>query len=169
MSAVCAAASRTLFCSKTLTRALVSLMVTSVRDVIDDPLSMPHDGRHFAASSSHHLFPDLPSNRLAQIAVRVRQVCDRYDVPYTSSSLVRQHFLVLRTVHKLALPNHFLMARSDDAPETASERNFLCGAAPVAVRGGAAPVAARGGAMRGLRTALRERAFDGRYRPPIGA
>ena len=96
----------------------------------------------------HHLFPDLPSNRLAQIAVRVREVCDKYDLPYTSSSLARQYFLVLRTIHKLALPDRFLVATSDDAPETASERKFLTGSAPVAVRSGA---------LRGLRTALRER------------
>ncbi len=72
----------------------------------------------------HHLFPDLPSNRLAQIAVRVRGVCDKYGLPYTSGSLVRQYLLTLRTIHKLALPDEFLTATSDDAPETASERKF---------------------------------------------
>ncbi|MGE2718406.1 fatty acid desaturase family protein [Mycolicibacterium celeriflavum] len=72
----------------------------------------------------HHLFPDLPSNRLAQIAVRVRAICDKYDLPYTSGSLVRQYFLTLRTIHKLALPDKYLTATSDDAPETASERKF---------------------------------------------
>lgn len=72
----------------------------------------------------HHLFPDLPSNRLAQIAVRVRDVCDKYDLPYTTGSLVRQYSLTLRTIHKLALPDQFLTATSDDAPETASERKF---------------------------------------------
>ena len=35
----------------------------------------------------HHLFPDLPSNRYAQIAVRVKALCDKYDLPYTSGSL----------------------------------------------------------------------------------
>lgn len=97
----------------------------------------------------HHLFPDLPSNRLAQIALRVRQVCDKYDLPYTSRSLLRQYLLVLRTIHKLALPARFLVATSDDAPETASERKFLAGRTPVALRGSA---------KRGLRTAMRERA-----------
>ncbi|MDY6997113.1 MAG: fatty acid desaturase [Actinomycetota bacterium] len=70
----------------------------------------------------HHLFPDLPSNRYAQIAERVRAVCAKYDLPYTTGSLGRQYFLVLRTIHKLALPDRFLIATSDDAPETASER-----------------------------------------------
>ncbi len=72
----------------------------------------------------HHLFPDLPSNRLAQIAVRVRALCDKYDLPYTTGSLVHQYLLVLRTINKLALPDRFLTATSDDAPETASERKF---------------------------------------------
>nr|WP_090276694.1 fatty acid desaturase [Mycolicibacterium komanii]CRL70147.1 fatty acid desaturase [Mycolicibacterium komanii] len=72
----------------------------------------------------HHLFPDLPSNRYAQIAVRVRAVCEKYDLPYTSGSLVRQYLQTLRTIHKLALPDRFLTATSDDAPETASERKF---------------------------------------------
>ncbi|MGV0606884.1 fatty acid desaturase family protein [Mycolicibacterium sp. XJ1904] len=72
----------------------------------------------------HHLFPDLPSNRLGEIAVRVRAVCEKYDLPYTSGSLVRQYFQTLRTIHKLALPDRFLTATSDDAPETASERKY---------------------------------------------
>ncbi len=72
----------------------------------------------------HHLFPDLPSNRLAEVAVRVRAVCEKYDLPYTSGSLVRQYLLTLRTIHKLALPDRFLTATSHDAPETASEQKF---------------------------------------------
>jgi len=72
----------------------------------------------------HHLFPELPSNRYRQIAVRVRALCDKYDLPYTTGSLARQYFLTLRTIHKLALPDRFLTATSDDAPETASERKF---------------------------------------------
>jgi fatty acid desaturase len=94
----------------------------------------------------HHLFPDLPSNRYAQIAVRVRELCDKYDLPYTSGSLVHQYLLTLRTIHKLALPDGFLRATSDDAPETASERKFLTGATPV-IRSG--------GPIIGLRSALR--------------
>jgi fatty acid desaturase len=73
----------------------------------------------------HHLFPDLPSNRYAKIAPRVQALCDKYDLSYTTGSLVRQFLLTLRTIHKLALPDRFLIATSDDAPETASERKFL--------------------------------------------
>ena len=72
----------------------------------------------------HHLFPDLPSNRYAEIAQRVRGVCATYDLPYTTGPLVRQYLLTFRTVSKLALPDRFLTATSDDAPETASENKF---------------------------------------------
>ena len=73
----------------------------------------------------HHLFPDLPSNRLAQIAVRVRELCDKYDLPYTTSSFARQYLLVLRTIHKLALPGpfpggHAAMTRRKPLPKESS-------------------------------------------------
>jgi NADPH-dependent stearoyl-CoA 9-desaturase len=72
----------------------------------------------------HHLYPDLPSNRYAQIAQRVQALCAKYDLPYTTGPLVYQYLLTLRTIIKLALPDRFLAATSDDAPETASEDRF---------------------------------------------
>ncbi|MCP9273981.1 fatty acid desaturase family protein [Mycolicibacterium arenosum] len=53
----------------------------------------------------HHLFPDLPSNRLAEIAVRVRALCEEYRLPYLTGSLAGQYLSALRVVHRLALPN----------------------------------------------------------------
>jgi NADPH-dependent stearoyl-CoA 9-desaturase len=72
----------------------------------------------------HHLYPDMPSNRLAEAAVRVRQVCDKYDLPYTTGSLPVQYLKSWRTITKLALPDKYLWRTTDDAPETASERRF---------------------------------------------
>lgn len=72
----------------------------------------------------HHMFPDLPSNRYPEIADRVRRVCVAYDLPYTTGPLHRQFLLAVRTICKLALPDRFLTATSDDAPETASEKRF---------------------------------------------
>ncbi|MFW0789030.1 fatty acid desaturase family protein [Gordonia sp. CPCC 205333] len=72
----------------------------------------------------HHLYPDLPSNRLPEIAVRVRELCVKYDLPYTTGPMSVQYLQTLRTINKLALPDRFLTATADDAPETASERRF---------------------------------------------
>ncbi|MDF0529053.1 acyl-CoA desaturase [Tsukamurella sp. 8F] len=72
----------------------------------------------------HHLFPDLPSNRLAEIGVRVRALCDKYDLPYTAGPLHVQYFKAWRTIAKLSLPDKYLSDSADDAPETASEAMF---------------------------------------------
>lgn len=96
----------------------------------------------------HHLFPDLPSNRYAEVAVRVRELCDKYDLPYTTGSLPVQYFKAWRTILKLSLPNKYLRHTADDAPETASERKFN-GQAVTTID----PVT---GKRRGLRTAIAE-------------
>lgn len=72
----------------------------------------------------HHLYPDLPSNRYPEIAVRVREICDRYDLPYTSGPFLVQYAKTWRTIAKLSLPDQFLRDTADDAPETRSERMF---------------------------------------------
>ncbi|MEW5812202.1 MAG: acyl-CoA desaturase [Actinomycetota bacterium] len=53
----------------------------------------------------HHLFPDLPSNRLAEVARRVQPLCEKYDLPYLTGSLTHQYASTLRMIHRLALPN----------------------------------------------------------------
>jgi linoleoyl-CoA desaturase len=72
----------------------------------------------------HHLYPDLPSNRLHEISVRVREVCDKYDLPYTTGSFLVQYGKTWRTLAKLSLPDKYLRDGADDAPETRSERMF---------------------------------------------
>jgi fatty acid desaturase len=52
----------------------------------------------------HHLYPDLPSSRYAEIAPRVRDICRRYGLPYNSGPLHRQLGTVHRTILRLALP-----------------------------------------------------------------
>lgn len=72
----------------------------------------------------HHLFPDLPSNRYAEIATRVRALCDKFDLPYTTGSLLGQYLQTVRTIHKLALPDRFLSDTSDNARDMASGPTF---------------------------------------------
>ena len=72
----------------------------------------------------HHLYPDLPSNRLREISVRVRALCDKYDLPYTTGPFLVQYGKAWRTIAKLSLPDRFLRDTADNAPETHSERMF---------------------------------------------
>jgi len=52
----------------------------------------------------HHLFPDLPSNRHPQIAARVRELCEKYRLPYNTGPLHRQYGTTWRTIVRLAFP-----------------------------------------------------------------
>jgi fatty acid desaturase len=72
----------------------------------------------------HHLYPDIPSNRLHEISLRVQEVCDKYDLPYTTGSFLVQNAKTWRTIAKLSLPDRYLRSTADDAPETRSERMF---------------------------------------------
>ncbi|BAW09463.1 fatty acid desaturase family protein [Nocardia seriolae] len=94
----------------------------------------------------HHLYPDIPSNRLGDIAVRVRALCEKYDLPYTTGSLPVQYAKSWRTIMKLSLPNKYLRRSTDDAPETKSEKVF----------GGETTIDPMTGRRRGLRTTLAE-------------
>jgi fatty acid desaturase len=52
----------------------------------------------------HHLFPDLPSNRYAEVAPKVQEICQRYGLPYTTGPLLKQVGSTWAKVFKLALP-----------------------------------------------------------------
>jgi len=96
----------------------------------------------------HHLYPDLPSSRLHEISMRVRQVCDKYDLPYTTGSFLMQYGKTWRTIAKLSLPDRYLRATVDDAPETRSERMFT------ELEPGFAGTDLATGRRRGLKTAI---------------
>jgi NADPH-dependent stearoyl-CoA 9-desaturase len=52
----------------------------------------------------HHLFPDMPSTRYGEIAPRVREICERYGLPYNTGPLSKQLGMVHRTIARLAFP-----------------------------------------------------------------
>ena len=60
----------------------------------------------------HHLFPDMPSHRYAEVAPRVRALCARHGIPYNTGSLARQFGTTLRTIFRLALPAPRALARA---------------------------------------------------------
>ena len=73
----------------------------------------------------HHLYPDMPSNRLAAISKQVKEICRDYDLPYNTGSFPGQLLQVQRTILKLSLPDRFLVADPDNAPEVRSEKAFV--------------------------------------------
>jgi len=56
----------------------------------------------------HHLFPDLPSNRYAEIAPRVKALFDKYELNYHSAPLPQQVYSAWHKVVRLSFPNGWL-------------------------------------------------------------
>jgi linoleoyl-CoA desaturase len=52
----------------------------------------------------HHLYPDMPSSRYAEIAPKVRAVCEKYGLPYNTGPFGKQWLSVQRTIIRLAFP-----------------------------------------------------------------
>lgn len=73
----------------------------------------------------HHLFPDLPSNRYAEISVTVRELCEKYDIPYTTGPLHKQYGQALRTIWKLSLPNTMTSPDQPQPPTPIRDRRRL--------------------------------------------
>jgi len=56
----------------------------------------------------HHLFPDMPARRYAEIAPEVQEICERYGIPYNRGPLLRQFGSVVRKVVRLTFPDSFV-------------------------------------------------------------
>jgi NADPH-dependent stearoyl-CoA 9-desaturase len=52
----------------------------------------------------HHLYPDMPSSRYQQIAPRVKEICEKYGLPYNTGPFRKQWGTVQRTILRLAFP-----------------------------------------------------------------
>jgi linoleoyl-CoA desaturase len=52
----------------------------------------------------HHLFPDLPANRYAEIAPRIQAICAKYHVPYNTGAFIPQLFTVFKRIARYSLP-----------------------------------------------------------------
>jgi NADPH-dependent stearoyl-CoA 9-desaturase len=62
----------------------------------------------------HHLFPDIPAHRYAEIATEVRAICERYELPYNAGPLHKQFGSVVRKIVRLAVPGSG--SKAVDAP-----------------------------------------------------
>lgn len=53
----------------------------------------------------HHLFPDMPANRYAEVAPKVKALCAEYGVHYNEASFIKQFASVWVRLGKCSLPN----------------------------------------------------------------
>ncbi len=61
----------------------------------------------------HHVFPDIPAHRYGEIAVEVKEICQRYGIPYNAGPLGKQFGSVVKKIVRLALPGS---GSGDDTP-----------------------------------------------------
>src|SRR3546814_5579224 len=68
----------------------------------------------------HHLFPDLPSNRYAEVAPKVQALFEKYDLNYHSASLPRQVGSAWHKIVRPSLPTGWLeQTNVTNAPQPA--------------------------------------------------
>ena len=53
----------------------------------------------------HHLFPDVPAHRYAEMAIEVKATCKRLGIPYNEGSFISQFSQVLWRILRHALPS----------------------------------------------------------------
>ena len=52
----------------------------------------------------HHLFPDIPAHRYPEMAVEVREICQRYGLPYNTGGFVKQFGSVISKIVRFSVP-----------------------------------------------------------------
>lgn len=55
----------------------------------------------------HHLFPDMPANRYAEVAPKIKTLCAEYDINYNEANFFKQFGSVWVRLAKCSLPNHW--------------------------------------------------------------
>lgn len=66
---------------------------------------------HLGFQIEHHLFPNLPAWRYPALAPRVREICERHGLPYSTGTLRSQFTSAMRRLVRFAVP-----ARGHGAP-----------------------------------------------------
>ena len=74
----------------------------------------------------HHLFPDIPAHRYAEIAVEVRAIYERNGLPYNAGPLHKQFGSVVKKIMRLALPGG---GSGDEAPAATADPATAAGPA----------------------------------------
>src|SRR5687768_12186048 len=84
----------------------------------------------------------MPSTRYAEIAPRVKEICERYDLPYNTGPFLKQWGSVQRTILRLAFPG------GKPRPKPGPYRGTDTEAAPAARANGGPPAASSNGSGR---------------------
>lgn len=59
---------------------------------------------HLSFQVEHHLFPDIPSSRYQEISVRVKEICNKYNIPYNSAPMSEQYLSVVKKMYYNSFP-----------------------------------------------------------------
>ena len=94
----------------------------------------------------HHLYPDLPSDRYAEIAPEVEDLFQRYGLSYNTRPLLRQVASAWHRVVRLSLPNGWLAEtnRSNVGPQLVALARMASSGTPNVVSAQTAPAPRRG-------------------------
>lgn len=52
----------------------------------------------------HHLFPSMPRNKLKEARLIVKSVCEKYDIPYHETGVIRSQKEILQFLHQESAP-----------------------------------------------------------------
>lgn len=55
----------------------------------------------------HHLFPDMPANRYAEVAPKIQALCQEYGIHYNQANFIQQFASVWVRLAKHSLPNQY--------------------------------------------------------------
>lgn len=55
----------------------------------------------------HHLFPDMPANRYAEVAPKIKALCAEYGIHYNEANFIQQFSSVWVRLAKCSVPNHW--------------------------------------------------------------
>lgn len=59
---------------------------------------------HLSHQTEHHLFPDMPAHRYAEVADEVREICERHGVAYNTGTMGKHLASTWKRIFRLTLP-----------------------------------------------------------------
>lgn len=59
---------------------------------------------HLSCQIEHHLFPDIPAHRYVDMAPKVREIANKYGIPYNTGSFGAQYLTVVKRILKYSFP-----------------------------------------------------------------